>query len=362
MQKAKKYIISGGGTGGHIYPAIAIANELQNKDPEAEVLFVGAKGKMEMQKVPEAGYKIYGLWISGIRRSLSLQNLLFPFKLLSSLVKSWRILRRHKPDAVIGVGGFASGPLLYMASLMKTPTLIQEQNGYPGITNKLLAKRVDKICVAFENLDRYFPKEKIVITGNPTREQIQKKLYTKEQAQKHFGLDQSKKTLLVIGGSLGARSINESILFGFEKIEESDIQIIWQTGKSFHHEIEIRQGFRSEFITEMGLAYTAADVVISRAGAISLSELCLMEKATIFVPYPHAAEDHQTKNAQGLVQKKAAIVIADSKAREDLVETALNLLSDPEQITQLEQKIKEFAKPSAVVEIANHINQLIAKD
>lgn len=359
MAKQKTYIISGGGTGGHIYPAIAIANELKKRHADAEILFVGAKGKMEMQKVPEAGYKIYGLWISGIQRSLTLKNLMFPFKLLSSLVKSWSILRRHKPDAVVGVGGFASGPLLYMASRMGIPTLIQEQNGYPGITNKVLSKRVKRICVAFDNLDKYFPKEKIVVTGNPTRAQIRKELYTRPDALDHFKLDQDKKTLLIIGGSLGARSINEAILYGLEKIESSGVQLIWQTGKSFQHNIELEAGIRSEFISEMGMAYTAADVVVSRAGAISISELCLMEKATIFVPYPHAAEDHQTKNAQGLEKEGAALIIADKDVQSDLVDKALELISQPETILSMEQKIKEFARPGAVSEIADHIDQLI---
>jgi len=359
MPKKKTYIISGGGTGGHIYPAISIANELKKRHENADIFFVGAKGKMEMQKVPEAGFTIYGLWISGIQRKLSFKNLIFPFKLLSSLVKSWSILRKHKPDAVVGVGGFASGPLLYMASRMKIPTAIQEQNGYPGITNKVLGRRVDKICVAFDGLEKYFPKSKIVITGNPTRDQIRKDLYTKDQARKHFDLDNDKKTLLIIGGSLGARSINEAILYGIEKIESSGIQIIWQTGKSFQHEIEVADGLRSEFIQEMGLAYTAADLVISRAGAISISELCLMEKATIFVPYPYAAEDHQTKNAKGLQEAGAAYIIADDKAQSELVDLAIDLLAKPEELENMEKKIKEFARPGAVSEIADIIDQLI---
>jgi UDP-N-acetylglucosamine--N-acetylmuramyl-(pentapeptide) pyrophosphoryl-undecaprenol N-acetylglucosamine transferase len=359
MAKQKTYIISGGGTGGHIYPAIAIANELKKRHAEADILFVGAKGKMEMQKVPEAGYRIYGLWISGIQRSLSLKNLMFPFKLVSSLIKSWSILRKHRPDAVIGVGGFASGPLLYMASRMKIPTLIQEQIGYPGITNKMLSKRVNRICEAFENLDKYFPKEMIVVTGNPTRAQIRKDLYSKEKALAHFGLDADKKTLLIIGGSLGARSINEAVLYGLEKIESDGIQLIWQTGKSFQHDIEVEAGLRSEFIKDMGLAYTAADVVVSRAGAISISELCLMEKATIFVPYPHAAEDHQTKNAQGLEEAGAALLIADHDVQENLVDTAMDLISRPEKVAEMEAQIKNFAKPGAVEEIADYIDKLI---
>lgn len=359
MPEKRTYIVSGGGTGGHIYPAIAIANELAQRHPEAEILFVGAKGKMEMQKVPEAGYTIYGLWISGIQRSLSLKNLAFPFKLISSLMKSWSILRKHRPDAVIGVGGFASGPLLYMASRMKIPTVIQEQNGYPGITNKMLAKRVNKICVAFEGLEKYFPKDKIVITGNPTREQINKNNYEKTKAREHFGIDPNKKTLLIIGGSLGARSINEAILFGLEKIESSGVQIIWQTGKSFQHEVNVHYGLRTEFIKDMGQAYSAADLVISRAGAISISEICLMEKATIFVPYPYAAEDHQTKNAKGLEEKGAALIIADKDAKEKLVDMAMDLINDTDRVKEMEQSIKSFARPGAVKEIADIIDGVI---
>lgn len=361
----KKIIISGGGTGGHIYPAIAIANAVKELDPSVEILFVGAEGKMEMEKVPKAGYKIVGLPIVGIKRELSLSNLMFPFKLVNSLLKARTVIKNFKPDVAIGVGGFASGPLLMIASLMKIPTLIQEQNSYAGITNKLLAKRAKKICVAYPNMDKFFPKELIKLTGNPVRKDILDISTKRAAAYEHFGLNPNRKTLLVIGGSLGAKTINESIEAGLKNIVDSNYQVVWQTGKLFIDRAkaaaEKYKGLVkvSDFIYEMDLAYSVSDVVVSRAGALSVSELCLVGKPSILVPFPFAAEDHQTQNAMALVNHNAALFVKDENAKEELTQTALRLLQDPEKQQELAKNIKTLAKPNAALEIAQEVLALI---
>jgi len=360
MKNEPTVVISGGGTGGHIFPAIAIGKAIHAKYPNAHIEFVGAKDKMEMQKVPEAGFTIHGLWISGIQRKLTTRNLSFPFKLLSSLWKSRRILKKLKPDIAIGVGGFASGPLLYMASWMKIPTLIQEQNGFPGITNKLLAGRVNRICVAFENMERFFPKDKIVLTGNPIRSEITDEQVDKKTARKHFGLNENVPTVLIIGGSLGARTINESIENGLQKLRDAGVQVLWQTGKFYEREPEVL-GERMAFIQEMSMAYDCADVVISRAGALSLSEICAKGKASILVPSPNVAEDHQTKNAKELVEAGAAKLIADPVARETLVDTCLEILDDKKLIAEMEQNARGLAITDARERILQEIEQLIGE-
>lgn len=316
MEK-KKFILSGGGTGGHIYPAIAIANELKTRFPDSEILFVGANDKMEMQKVPQAGYKIIGLWIAGIQRKLTLDNMMFPLKLMSSLVKSRKIVKQFKPDVVIGTGGFASGPLLRAAAGMGVPTVIQEQNSYPGITNKWLSKKAKKICVAYDNLERFFPADKIVFTGNPVRSDILDVEGNREEAIKRFELDPNKKTLLILGGSLGSRRINQLIAKELTWLLAQDIQIIWQCGKFYFEEYR-HYGDKENvtvlsFIDRMDLVYAAADVVISRSGASSVSELCLVGKPVIFIPSPNVAEDHQTKNAQAIVDKDGAILLKEAQ-------------------------------------------------
>lgn len=363
---SKRVIISGGGTGGHIYPAIAIANALQQQVPDLEVLFVGALGKMEMEKVPRAGYEIVGLPIVGIKRELSLDNLAFPFKLVNSLSKAKQIIRDFKPDAAVGVGGFASGPLLMMASLAGIPTLIQEQNSYAGITNKLLAKRAKKICVAYPGMEAFFPKERIALLGNPVRNDIVDVSSKRKAGLTHFGLSDSEKTLFVMGGSLGARSINESIHAGLSKLIEAGHQILWQTGKAY---IETAQAAVAQlntekvkvfdFIYEMDLAYAVADVVVSRAGALSVSELCLAAKPAILVPYPLASEDHQTKNALTLVSQEAALLIRDSGAKENLVPDTLALMSDIVKQEILKTNIRKLARPSAANDIASEVLKLI---
>jgi UDP-N-acetylglucosamine--N-acetylmuramyl-(pentapeptide) pyrophosphoryl-undecaprenol N-acetylglucosamine transferase len=361
-----KIIISGGGTGGHIYPAIAIANEIKHLKPEAEILFVGALGKMEMEKVPKAGYRIEGLWISGIQRKLSLDNLSFPFKVFASCLKARRILRQFKPDIVIGVGGYASGPLLYMANRAKIPTLIQEQNAFAGLTNKWLAKKVRTICVAYTGMERFFPKEKLVLTGNPVRRDILDIASKKEAAPAHFGLLSDKKTLLVLGGSLGARSINESISANLAKILEKGIQLIWQTGKNtyqVHTEeakyLQNKSIYKTDFIYPMDLAYAAADVVISRAGALAVSELCIAGKPTVFVPFPHAAEDHQTQNALALVKQNAGLLVKDNEAQSTLIDTTLRLLQNQAQCASLSRNIRTLATPEATAQIAAEILKLV---
>jgi UDP-N-acetylglucosamine--N-acetylmuramyl-(pentapeptide) pyrophosphoryl-undecaprenol N-acetylglucosamine transferase len=358
-----KFIVSGGGTGGHIYPAIAIANELKSRFPDAEFLFVGAKDKMEMQKVPQAGYAIKGLWISGLQRKLTLDNSLFPIKLLSSLLKSRTIIKNFKPDVVIGTGGFASGPLLQMANSLDIPTVIQEQNSYPGITNKLLSKKANKICVAYENLDRFFPKEKIVFTGNPVRQDILDVDSKRSEALSYFNLDENKKTVLIIGGSLGSRRINQLIAKEIDFLRNNNLQIIWQCGNlymaDYKHFSEVENVQVISFIDRMDLIYAAADFVISRAGASSVSELCLVGKPTIFIPSPNVAEDHQTKNANAIVEKNGALLLKESELDEKFESVFNKLIHDENLQNSLRQNMKKLAMPNATKDIVEEIIKLI---
>lgn len=359
-----KFILSGGGTGGHIYPAIAIANELKLRFPDAEFLFVGAKDKMEMQKVPQAGYQIKGLWIAGLQRKISLKNLIFPFKLVDSLWKSKKILKRFKPDVVVGTGGFASGPLLKMASLMGIPTVIQEQNSFPGITNKLLSKKADVICVAYENLERFFPKEKMVLTGNPVRQDLIDIESKRDEAIEYFNLDRNKKTLLVLGGSLGARRVNQLIEKELEKIVSQNVQIIWQCGKLYFQDYKKYNANNVQvlaFIERMDLVYAASDIVISRAGASSVSELCIVGKPVIFIPSPNVAEDHQTKNAKSIVDRKGALLLKESELDSEFSLVFEALLKDQGKQNQLSENIKQLAMPAATKTIADEIVKLIQK-
>ncbi len=362
---SKKIIISGGGTGGHIYPAIAIANALKELQPDIQILFVGAIGKMEMEKVPKAGFEILGLPIAGFNRSNMLANLGFPLKLLRSLLKAKKIINDFKPNVAVGVGGFASGPLLLMASWNNIPYLIQEQNSFAGVTNKFLAKNAQKICVAYPQMERFFPAHKILMTGNPVRKDILDISHKKQEALVHFGLDTSRKTLLVIGGSLGAKTINESIDKGLQTLMAAGYQVIWQTGKLYIERAKSvanlydGQVFVADFIYEMDYAYAAADVVVSRAGALSVSELCLAAKPAIFVPLPSAAEDHQTQNAMSLVNENAGILVKDSDAKNQLVSQAIALLEDINLQESLSPNIKKLAKPNAALTIAAEILKLI---
>lgn len=360
--KQPKFIISGGGTGGHIYPAVAIANELKALYPEATFLFVGAQDKMEMQKVPQAGYNIKGLWIAGLQRKLSFQNALFPVKLVASLVKSFFIVQRFKPDVVIGTGGFASGAVLKVASLFGIPTVIQEQNSYPGITNKLLAKKANAICVAYENLERFFPKEKMILTGNPVRQDLLVSA-DKMEAIHYFNLDSSKKTIVVLGGSLGARRINQLLAKELEFLLQQNCQIIWQCGKLYLNEYSQyneKEGVKVvAFIDRMDLVYAAADVIISRSGASSVSELCIVGKPTIFIPSPNVAEDHQTKNAKAIADKRGALLIKESELDQTFEKTVTDLLANESLQTELGQNIKKLAKPNATKEIVQTIIKLV---
>ncbi len=360
-----RVMISGGGTGGHIFPAIAIAKAIQRQMPLAEFLFVGAKGKMEMEKIPEAGFEIKGLWISGFQRSLSMKNLSFPFKLMSSLMNARKIIKEFKPQVVIGVGGFASGPTLRVASNMGIPCLIQEQNSYPGVTNKLLAAKVKKICVAYEGMEKFFPKEKIKLTGNPIRKQVTEG--NKREAIEFFKLDKSKKAILVVGGSLGAQSVNRAIASEIENWGKLEAQVIWQTGKTTFEESKAaleKSGAKNihiyDFIRRMDLAYAAADLIISRAGAIAISEISAIGKPVIFVPFPFAAEDHQTKNAQKLVNHQAAQLIADNKVTEELFKTTADCLANEELLKKMEKEIKKLGVLNADDIIADEVIKLIS--
>nr|WP_314245581.1 undecaprenyldiphospho-muramoylpentapeptide beta-N-acetylglucosaminyltransferase [Capnocytophaga leadbetteri] len=354
----KRFIISGGGTGGHIFPAIAIADELKRRLPDAEILFVGAKDRMEMQKVPQAGYPIEGLWISGLQRKLSWQNLLFPLKFISSLLKSRSIIKRFKPDAVIGTGGFASGAVVKVAGQMGIPTFIQEQNSYAGITNKMLAKNAHKICVAYDAMEQFFPKEKIVKTGNPIRDGLLNIAEYRSEGLSYFHLDSQRKTLLVLGGSLGARRINQLIELQLPLFEQLGVQVLWQCGKLYYEEYK---KYNSEqvrvlaFIDRMELAYAAADVIISRAGASSVSELCVVGKPVIFIPSPNVAEDHQTKNARAIADKQAAILLRESELNEQFANTFSKLIADEAQQEALSAHIKALAQPNATKDIVNLI-------
>lgn len=358
-----KFILSGGGTGGHIYPAIAIANELKTRFPDAEFLFVGAQDKMEMQKVPQSGYAIEGLWIAGLQRKLTLQNAMFPLKLVSSLLKSRKIIKKFKPDVVIGTGGFASGPLLQTANTLNIPTVIQEQNSYPGITNKLLSKKANAICVAYENLEQFFPKNKIVFTGNPVRQDILDIDSKRSEALSYFNLDENKKTLLVIGGSLGARRINQLIAKEIDFLRNNNLQIIWQCGNLYMADYkqfsEVENVQVVSFIDRMDLIYAAADFVISRAGASSVSELCLVGKPTIFIPSPNVAEDHQTKNAKAIVDKNGALLIKESELDEKFESVFNKLIHDENLQKSLSENMKKLAKPNATKDIVEQIVKLI---
>lgn len=356
------FILSGGGTGGHIYPAIAIANALKVKYPDASILFVGAKDKMEMEKVPQAGYPIKGLWISGLQRSLKWSNLLFPIKLVSSLLAAKKIIKQNQPDLVIGTGGYASAPLLRVASGKKIPTLIQEQNSYAGITNKWLSGRVNKICVAYENMQQFFPLQKMVLTGNPVREDLVSINITKEESAHFFGLKPNLKTVLILGGSLGARAINELVEKNLQFFKQNNVQLIWQCGSFYANQF---QKYNSDtikvlpFIKEMPFAYAAASYIVSRAGALSVSELCLVGKPVIFIPSPNVAEDHQTKNALAIVNKNAAILIKENEL-EDQFQIKFNaLLQNNALQEELAKNIKGLAKPNATQEIVAEIEKLL---
>lgn len=360
-----RVIISGGGTGGHIFPAIAIANELKKKVEGIEILFVGAVGRMEMEKVPQAGYKIEGLWISGFQRKLSLKNLTFPLKVVSSLIKAQSIVSKFKPDVVVGVGGYASGPLLQIATGRKIPSLIQEQNSFPGVTNRLLAKKVNSICVAYSGMERWFPKDKIIITGNPVRQEVVNLQGKHPRGLEYFGLQADKPVVLVVGGSLGARTINQSIKKILPMFAENNIQLIWQTGKLFAEEAaqavkEINNpGIKTmEFIKRMDLAYALADLVVSRAGAMSVSELCMVGKAVILIPSPNVAEDHQTKNAMALVNNAAAVLVTDGEAKEKLEGKVLELINDKAKREQLSNNILKLAYNNSAETIAGEVLKL----
>jgi len=364
-QKSKNIIISGGGTGGHVFPAISIANAIREIDPNANILFVGALGKIEMEKVPAAGYKIIGLPVAGLQRRLTTKNISFVYKLINSLKISRKIIKDFKPDVVVGVGGYASGPVLRIANIKGIPTLIQEQNSYAGITNKLLAKKAKKICVAYEGMETYFPKNKILLTGNPVRQDLLDKIGSRKEAISHFELESGRKTVLVIGGSLGARTVNQSVIGDIEKIGKSDFQLLWQTGKYYYEEakkVTDESGYKNikvlDFITRMDMAYAAADIIISRAGAGTISELCLVGKPVILVPSPNVAEDHQTKNAMALVNKNAAIMIRDIDAREKLIDTTLELIENEKQRISLSENIKGMALRDSAKIIAEEVLKL----
>lgn len=360
-----RYIISGGGTGGHIFPAIAIANALGDLDKEAEILFIGAKGRMEMEKVPEAGYKIEGLWISGLQRRLTYKNISFPFKVVGSLLKALQIVKSFKPDVAIGVGGYASGPTLRVSAFSKVPCVIQEQNSYPGITNKVLARRAEKICVAYEGMEKFFNPSKIVFTGNPVRQSITQCDKDRNEILQELGLDSGKPVLLVVGGSLGARTINHSIAASVQLFAEHGIQVLWQTGKLYideanqiirQHNLHCVKAF--SFISAMNEFYKVSDMIVSRAGAIAISELCLIGKPAILIPSPNVAEDHQTKNAMALVNKDAAMLIRDSEAVEKLGTLVVNLFKDEGQRYRFGKNISKLAKPNASNDIAWEIIKL----
>ena len=358
-----RVIISGGGTGGHIFPAISIANAVKALRPDAKILFVGALGRMEMQRVPAAGYEIKGLPICGFDRKNLLKNIKVLFKIWKSQRMAKSIIKDFKPQVAVGVGGYASGPTLNKAAAMGIPCLIQEQNSYAGVTNKLLAKKAEKICVAYDGMERFFPAEKIILTGNPVRQALLDTKISQEEAIKTFGLDTSKKTILLVGGSLGARTINESVLQHLDLIKAADAQFIWQTGKYYAEECERKaEGSKfvkaQAFISDMATAYRAADIVISRAGASSISELCLLGKASILVPSPNVAEDHQTKNARALSDKNAAIFVADKDARAQLVDEAIRLVSDKSRIASLETEVKKLAYHNSAEVIAKEVIKL----
>ena len=362
MKQSVNILLSGGGTGGHIYPAVAIANELKLRNPQSKFLFVGAMGRMEMEKIPQLGYKIKGLNISGLQRNLSLKNLSFPFKLIQSLIRANKIIKNFKPNVVIGTGGFASGPTLYMANKRKIPSLIQEQNSYPGITNKLLAKKADRICVAYDGLEKFFPEEKLIKTGNPVRQDLLD-IHTKgEDALEHFKLDKNKKTLVVLGGSLGARAINRAVEANLSAIIKLNIQVIWQSGKLYFEEYskynEIKGVQVHEFVEKMDLLYAAADIIISRAGAGTISELCIVGKPVIFIPSPNVAEDHQTKNAASVSDQNAAILLKESDI-DQLIRVIGGLVDNEEFQISLGKNIKKLALPDATKRIVDEVEKIL---
>ena len=367
LKEPLRVIVSGGGTGGHIFPAVSIANAIKAEYPDAEILFVGAEGRMEMQRVPAAGYKIIGLPIAGFDRKNLLKNVVVLYKIAKSQWKARKIIKEFRPHVVVGVGGYASGPTLKTAGQMGIPTLIQEQNSYAGVTNKLLAKSAKKICVAYDGMERFFPAEKIIKTGNPVRQNLLDAKVTKTEATESFGLDPKKRTVLVIGGSLGARTVNESILQHIEDIRGTkDVQFIWQTGKYYSEEIHIAlakedpvQNMKvTDFISNMDNANAAADLVISRAGASSISELCLLKKPCILVPSPNVAEDHQTKNALALSTKGAAIFVKDSDARNELIPLALKTVVDDAQLASLSENVGKLAYHDSAKKIADEVVKL----
>ena len=368
MDKKIKVLVSGGGTGGHIFPAISIANAIKNKCPNADILFVGAENRMEMEKVPAAGYPIIGLPISGFDRKHLLKNIKVLFRLFKSISLADKTVKSFSQDIAVGVGGYASGPTLWAAARRGIPTLIQEQNSYAGVTNKLLASKAKAICVAYENMDRFFPKDRIILTGNPVRQELQNDTINREEAIRFFNLDPSKKTILVIGGSLGARTINNSIAAGIEKIPQN-IQLIWQSGKGYDTQAQkaleekkpenIKQ---MPFISRMDMAYKAADLVISRAGASSISELCLLGKPVILIPSPNVAEDHQTKNAQALSTKNAALMIRDCDAQNLLIDTALKTVQDETSLKNMSDNISKMAQRDSATRIADIIFELVIKN
>lgn len=367
MKQSLRIIISGGGTGGHIFPAISIADAIKNLRPDADILFIGAKNRMEMNRVPAAGYPIKGLWISGFQRSLSFQNLLFPFKVILSYFKARNIVKKFKPDCVIGVGGYASGPTLRAAISLGCKTLIQEQNSFPGMTNRILAKKVNRICTAYEKMDKWFPTEKTILTGNPLRKSAVHIEGKRTEAFHFFELSADKRTLLIVGGSQGARAINQGVIANLEKYIESGIQLIWQTGESFYPEAIAKMNSLSAnnvikvhpFIQRMDFAFAAADCIVSRAGASSISEMAVIGKPVIFVPLPTAAEDHQTQNAKRLVNCNAAIMIHNNDTGEVLLNEVITLINDPVMIKSLSENIVKFALPNADQKIANEILKLI---
>ena len=369
MKDQLRIIISGGGTGGHIFPAVSIANAIKEQRPDAEILFVGAEGRMEMHRVPAAGYPIKGLPIAGFNRKNLLKNIPVLIKLFKSQQLAKAIIKEFKPHAAVGVGGYASGPTLKVAGNMGIPTLLQEQNSYAGVTNKLLAKQAHKICVAYEGMERFFEKEKIILTGNPVRQDLLNHSISKADAIKSFGLDPNKKTILILGGSLGARTINNCIIENLDKIKNSDVQFIWQTGKIYIEEarnsVSKTEGLSmlhvTDFIGNMCTAYQAADLVISRAGAGSISEFCLLQKPVILVPSPNVAEDHQTKNALALVNKNAALYVKDEEAKDKLVDKALQAVKQPELLTNLSKNIAELAFTNSANVIAKEVIQLAEK-
>lgn len=357
-----RFILSGGGTGGHIYPAVAIANEIRKRQPDAGILFVGAKDRMEMEKVPQAGYEIEGLWISGLQRKLSLKNLMFPVKLMSSLIKASKIVRRFKPHVVIGTGGFASGPLLHMAARKSIPCIIQEQNSYAGITNKMLAPKAARVCVAYDGMERFFPSAKIVKTGNPVRSDLIKELENRREAYDYFGLDPNMPTLLVLGGSLGARRINELIANELGFFSGLGIQLIWQCGKLYYSSYN---NYNSgtvkvhEFVNRMDYAYSVADIIISRAGAGTVSELCLVGKPVILIPSPHVAEDHQTRNAEALVKMDAALMLAEKELQPRFESEFSSLFLSAKRRKLLGNNIRNLAIPDATERIVDEIEKLL---